>query len=451
MAKVQVSCPRCRQPLVAEIEQLFDVGQDPQAKQRFLSGQSNVIDCKKCGYQGPLSVPLVYHDPDKELLLTYFPAELGLPVNEQERLVGPFIKQVVDKLPPEKRKGYLLRPQGMLTLQTMLDRVLEGEGITRDQIEKSQKRLNLIQRLISTSSKEIRAEIVQQEESLVDEAFFTMISRLVEASLSNGDQNSARALAGLQQEILPLTEVGRRLKAESDEVQAAVKELQEAGQKGLTRDILLDVILKNRDKPAIVNALASMTRQGMDYEFFNLLTKRIDQAAEDEKPGLAQLRDRLLALVQQMDKQVQEQMSQAKQLLEEILRAPNVEHAATEHLQEMDEFFAEVLRNELQEARKKGDYDRSGRIQALFEVIQKASAPPPEYEFIEQLISLESEAERRDLLEKNADQLTPELLQMMSGLATQMETEGQAEIAGRLQDVYRIALRFSMERKMKQQ
>ena len=103
MAKVQVSCPRCRQPLVAEIEQLFDVGQDPEAKQRFLSGQSNSIDCKKCGYQGPLSVPLVYHDPEKELLLTYFPAELGLPVNEQERLVGPFIKQVMDKLPADKK------------------------------------------------------------------------------------------------------------------------------------------------------------------------------------------------------------------------------------------------------------------------------------------------------------------------------------------------------------
>ena len=450
MAKVQVSCPRCRQPLVAEIEQLFDVGQDPEAKQRFLSGQSNSIDCKKCGYQGPLSVPLVYHDPDKELLLTYFPAELGLPVNEQERLVGPFIKQVMDKLPAEKRKGYLLRPQGMLTLQTMLDRVLEGEGITRDQIEKSQKRLNLIQRLLSASSAEVRVEIVHQEESLVDESFFTMISRLVEASLSSGDQNSARALAALQQEILPLTEVGRRLKAESDEVQAVVKELQEAGKKGLTREILLEVILKNREKPAVVNALVSMTRQGMDYEFFSLLTKRIDQAEEAEKAGLTQLRDRMLAQVQQLDKQVQEQMTQSKKLLEEILRAPNVEQAATEHIQEMDEFFAEVLRSELQDARKKGDYDRSGRIQALIEVIQKASAPPPEYEFIEQLISLESEAEQRDLLEKNADQLTPELLQMMSGLSTQMETEGQAEIAGRLNDIYKLALRFSMERKMKQ-
>ncbi len=449
MAKVQVSCTRCRKPVVAEVEQLFDVGQDPQAKQRFLSGQTNIVDCKKCGYQGPLSVPLVYHDPDKELLLTYFPPELGLPVNEQERLVGPFIKQVVDKLPAEKRKGYLLRPQGMLTLQTMIDKVLEGEGITREQIEKSQKRLNLVQRLISTASKDSRAEIVKQEESLVDEAFFSMISRLVEVSLAQGDQNSARALVALQQEIMPLTEVGRRLKAESDEVQAAMKELQEAGQKGLTRDILLDIVLKNREKPAVINALVSLTRSGMDYEFFTLLTKRVDAAEGDEKENLVKLRDQLLALVQQMESQLKEQMNQSKQLLDEILRSPNVEQAASEHLQEMDELFAEVVRNELQEARKRGDYERSGRIQALIEVIQKASTPP-EYEFIEQLLSLDSPEERMAALEKNADQVTPELMQLMTGLAGQMETEGQADLAARLHEVYNTALRFSMERKMRQ-
>jgi hypothetical protein len=30
-----------------------------------------------------LAVPIVYHDPDKELLLTFFPPDLRTPVNEQ--------------------------------------------------------------------------------------------------------------------------------------------------------------------------------------------------------------------------------------------------------------------------------------------------------------------------------------------------------------------------------
>jgi hypothetical protein len=450
MPKVQVSCPRCRQPLIAEVEQLFDINTDPQAKQRFLSGQFNIADCKNCGYQGPLSLPLVYHDPEKELLLTFFPPELGLPINEQERLIGPYLKQVMDKLPAEKRKGYLLRPQSMLTLQTMIDKVLEADGITHEMIEASQKRLNLIQRLLSASSKDVRSEIVRQEEALIDEAFFGMISRLVEASIGGGDQNSARALAALQQEILPLTEVGRRLQAETAEVQAAVKDLQEASQKGLTREILADIFIKYAEKPAVVNAVVGMVRQGLDYEFFSVLSKRIDGQNAAEKEKLTSLREKLLDLVKKIDDQRKIQLDEAKLLLEDILKQPNVEKAATEHLQEMDEFFVEVLRAELQEARQSGNYERSGRIQAIIEVVQKASAPPPEYELIEQLIALENETEIRQALEAKKENITPEFLQLLTGLSSQMESEGQAEVATRLQEVYRLALRFSMEQKMKQ-
>lgn len=109
--KAQISCPRCHQPLVAQIEQLFDVSSDPGAKQRLLGGVSNFAVCQNCGFNGPLATPIVYHDADKELLLTYFPAELHLPVNEQEKLIGPLINQATNHLPPEKRKAYLLRPQ----------------------------------------------------------------------------------------------------------------------------------------------------------------------------------------------------------------------------------------------------------------------------------------------------------------------------------------------------
>ena len=115
MPRTQTNCPRCRQPVIAEIEQLFDQNIDPRAKQKLLSGAVNFIQCPNCGYEGNLSTPIVYHDPDKELLLTYFPPELGLPVNEQEKRIGPLIKQVLEKLPQEKRKGYLFKPQTMFT------------------------------------------------------------------------------------------------------------------------------------------------------------------------------------------------------------------------------------------------------------------------------------------------------------------------------------------------
>jgi hypothetical protein len=384
MPKVQMSCPRCRQPLVAEVEQLFDVGSDPQAKQRLLSGQSNLANCQKCGYQGSIPTPIIYHDPDKDLLLTFFPPELGLPLNEQERMMGPYITQVVNHLPAEKRKAYLFRPQSMLTFQTMIDRILQADGITREMIEASQKRLNLIQRLL-TASPAARPEIVRQEEAMMDESFFQMLNRLVEASLASGDQNSARAIAQLQQEVLPLTAVGQRLMTESAEVQAAVQALQELGQKGLTRESLIDLLIQQKSEPALA-AIVSMTRNGLDYEFYTLLSKRIDNAPADEKQKLTDLRQKLQDLSAEIDIRLKERMEGARLLLSEIVGSANVEQAFKEHIEEIDEFFAEVLRTELQAAREKGDLVRSGKIQKVVELIQQASTPPVEFAFIEELI-----------------------------------------------------------------
>ena len=89
MPQTQISCPRCRQTIAANVEQLFDVTHEPASKQRLLSGQSNHAHCPHCGYDGRLATPIVYHDNEKELLLTFFPPELGLPLNEQEKMIGP--------------------------------------------------------------------------------------------------------------------------------------------------------------------------------------------------------------------------------------------------------------------------------------------------------------------------------------------------------------------------
>ncbi len=81
MPQTQISCPRFRQMIAANVEQLFDVTHEPASKQRLLSGQSNYARCPHCGYEGRLATPVIYHDNEKELLLTFFPPELGLPLN----------------------------------------------------------------------------------------------------------------------------------------------------------------------------------------------------------------------------------------------------------------------------------------------------------------------------------------------------------------------------------
>lgn len=444
MPRVQMTCPRCRQPIMAEIEQLFDVGADPEAKQRFLSGNFNTANCPNCGYQGPLSTPVVYHDPERELLLTYFPAELGLPVNEQERLIGPLITQVTNRLPAEKRKAYLLRPQTMFTQQAMIERVLEGEGITKEMMDASQKRLNLLQRLLTASSADVRKEIIQQENAIMDEQFFQIIGRLIQASMAQGDENSARALDALQRELLPMTEVGRRMQDQNAEMQAAVESLQQASQQGLTREKLIDLFMA-APSDVRVATIASLVRQGLDYEFFQILTGRIEAAQGEEQQKLTALREQLLQLTKEIDQRMQEQAQASRALLKEILQAENVQEAAEQAMPNMDDYFAEALRTELEEARKAGNTERIGKIQQVVEIIQQASAPPPEIALAEELLRAENEQELDQLLEEHAAEITPEFLDVVRSLIAQLQEQNQQpELLKQLQDTYRAALRFSM-------
>jgi hypothetical protein len=221
--------------MTAEIQQLFDLNTDPDAKQKILSGAANTIQCQACGYQGLYPTPIVYHDPEKEMLLTYFPSELGVSINEQEKMVGPLIKRVVNDLPMEKRKAYLFQAQSMLTYQTMMEKILEADGVTKDMLDAQQKKLQLIQRLLSTASVDSRKEIIKQEEALIDETFFGLLNRLVEATVAQGDKQSAQQLALFQQELLQETKVGQEIQEKMKSSQKAMEDLQEAAKAGLTR------------------------------------------------------------------------------------------------------------------------------------------------------------------------------------------------------------------------
>src|SRR5215212_5768315 len=300
MPQTQIACPRCRQLIAANVEQLFDVTQDPQAKQRLLGGISNMARCPHCGYQGRLATPIVYHDNDKELLLTFFPPELSMPLNEQERMIGPLIKQVTDRLPPEKRKGYLLNPIPNLTYESMIQTILSKDGITPEMLKEQQDRVSIVERLLQASSNDVRSELIKQNINLLDEQFFALFSRLAQSAAQSGQEPVARAMVDIQKQLLEETEFGRGLKESVAELEAAQKSLQEVGQ-SLTREKLLDLVISSPNE-ARIRAYVSMARGGMDYQFFQLLTEKIDKASGEEKTKLESIRDKMLDYTNEADK-----------------------------------------------------------------------------------------------------------------------------------------------------
>jgi hypothetical protein len=322
MPQTTISCPRCKQLIQANVEQLVDVTHDPASKQRLLSGQSNNARCPHCGYEGRLATPIVYHDNEKELLLTFFPPELSLPLNEQERMIGPLIKQVVDRLPPEKRKGYLFSPQANLTYESMMETILNKDGITPEMIKGQQERVQFMEKLMQVTSKDVRLELIKQNEKLIDEQFFALFSRIAQNAMQSGQEPIARALIDIQTQLLEETEYGRQLKESVGEMEAAQKTLQDAGQ-SLTREKLLDFVLEATND-ARIRAYVSMARGGMDYTFFQNLTEKIDKAEGEEKTRLEGIRDKLLQYTSEVDKQLEARFKQATDFVESLISEEDI-------------------------------------------------------------------------------------------------------------------------------
>lgn len=447
MPRTRINCPNCRQPIQADIDQLFDVAENPEAKQRLLSGSFNIAQCPNCGYQGQIATPLVYHDPTKELLLTYVPPELNIPRNDQERLLGQLINQVVNRLPQEQRKGYLLRPRATLTLQGMIETILEGDGITKEMLKAQQERLALIQRMAGVTDDAVLAEIAKQEDKTMDEDFFRIFNRLIEAAMMGGDQEGAKKLSELQRKLLPLSTTGRELQAQSQEVEAAVKELQEAG-KSLTREKLLEMVLKN-DSDTRLSVYVSLARPLMDYQFFQALSERIDKAKADGKQRLVDLREKLLDMTKEVDDQMAQRDQMAHRNLETLIQQPNIAEVTQANLQAIDEFFVRVLNDEINMARQKGDLNRLNKLNEVAGVLEKASAPPPELELLEDLLDEESDEARVQWLEAHKEAITPEFMELMTSFIAQPQANEDPELRERLQKVYRAVLKFSMQENMK--
>lgn len=452
MPRTQISCPRCHMPMTAEIQQLFDMNTDPQAKQKLLNGEANVIQCKACSYQGLYPTPIVYHDPEKEMLLTYFPSELGVSINEQEKMVGPLIKRVVNDLPMEKRKAYLFQAQSMLTYQTMMEKILESDGVTKDMLEAQQKKLQLIQRLLSTPNADSRKEIIQQEEALIDETFFGLLNRLVEATVAQGDKQSAQQLALFQQELLQETKVGQEIQEKMKSSQQAMEDLQEAAKSGLTREKLLDIFINAPDE-IYTNTLIGMVRSGVDYEFFQLLSQKIEETTDPEKKAkLSNLRDFLVEVTKQIDAQIQEEKTKARETLTKILSEPNIEVGLEKYGNELNDFFVEAVKEGLEEARKAADLEKIAKLGQLNSMIEEANKPPAEIQFVEALLKAPDAESIKSLLNEKPEVLNDEFLQLLAGLINQTEQQGnQQALVTRLKEIQKVAMKALMAKNLKNQ
>jgi hypothetical protein len=95
-----------------------------------------------------------------------------------------------------------------------------------------------------------------------------------------------------------------------------------------------------------------------------------------------------------------------------------------------------------------------GKLQKMVQVLQEASAQPPEIDFIEQLIQAPDNATIEKMLTDNDAMINDQFMEALSGLVAQMDTQGPQNnpeakvVSDKLSEVYKIALKYSMKRKL---
>ena len=436
---IPVTCPSCGNRFVSPVLSTIDAGLEPEAKTLFLSGQINVAACPQCGHAGMLNAPLVYHDPDKELLFTYVPAELGLPETEQQRIIGDLTNRVISSLPPEQRKGYLLRPRSFLRIEGMIEAVLEADGITPDMLEAQRAKVSLLERLLQAASDESRRSIVQENDEQLDYEFFQILTLNIELAQANAQEEARGKLLELRRQLLEWTSAGREVAARED----AIRELGTE----VTRESLLEKLVEafRAGEETKVDTMIALGRPAIDYVFYQQLTARIE--AEEEKAKfpeaekLKALRERVLDVTAEVDAGLQRATEQANTLLEEILASEDLEASVRANLDQIDELTMNALALRLQAAERAGRTGEAQKLQQLGDTLMKLiqEGQPPEIQFINGLLTADYPDGTQSLLEDNRQQIDERMLELMQLVEDDLAKNGRVELAQRLAEIKKQA------------
>lgn len=437
---VPVTCPSCNNRFASPVLTLIDVGQAPEAKMVFLSGRLNVAVCPQCGHAGMLSIPIVYHDPDKELLFTYVPTELELSELEQQRIIGDLTNRVMSSLSPEERRGYLLRPRSFLRLEGMVEAIFQADGITPEMLNAQLAKAELLDRLLHASSEEARRAITQESDDQLDYEFFHLLTLNIERAQASAQEEAAHQLLELRGQLLEWTATGRQVAARED----AIRELGS----GISREALLEKLVDASEagEKIKVDTMITFGRPVIDYIFYQQLTGRIEAEEEggnaEQADRLKALRERVLDVTAEVDAELQRASEQANRLLEELLNSDDVEASLRSHIDQVDDLLLNAVAQNLQAAEQSGHADRVQKLgqlsDLLIRVIQESQ--PPEVQFVNSLLTANYPDGTQSLLEANRESIDERLFKFMELIEDDLSQGGRQDLAERLGQIREQAI-----------
>jgi len=443
--QTQIRCSSCGQPFPATVHTYIDAGEDPQLKQQLLTGRLHAVQCPQCGTMNTIAAPMLYHDPTKELLIAHVPMELNLNKDEQERAIGDLMKH----LPKDNFKGYMFSPRRALTMQGLVEQVLEADGVTPEMMEAQRERVRLIQTLLEAAdgSEDRVNTLISENDANFDEDFFRTMNVMARRMLQENQPQVAQAVMAMQQYILEKSTYGQQMLQQQEKQQQAIEAvahaIQELGENA-NRASFYELAVEYRDDDEKLQALVGLARPAFDYEFFQLMTSSIEQASEAERDSLQQLHERLLELTNAIDEQAQVAMQQASGFLQALVNHDDPGALISANMPMINDTFMMVLTTNIKRAEEAGDSATLSRLQTIYNIIVTILQDnmDPELRFINDLLSAPSDDEARSLLADRAGELDGSFLEILEAVEQAMQQQGNGQLAARVRSLQAEAQRI---------
>ncbi|GAB4570587.1 MAG: CpXC domain-containing protein [Anaerolineae bacterium] len=443
-----VTCPNCRQAYPVRLEQIIDVGRDPGAKARFLSGQTNVGLCPHCGYRVALATPLLYHDPEKELFLVYVPMELGLGKEDQERLIGQMVKAVMDSTPAEQRRGYMFQPKPVLSLQGLVEAVLGADGVTPEMLEAQREKMRLVETFLQTDEEQL-ADLVAQHDDQIDMEFLEIITLAAENARQAGREDMAQHALHIRDRLMALSTAGKEaqqeLAAQEQAIEEVIEQLQALGDRPTANDFM-NLVIGLADDDRKLQAVVGLQYPVFDYGFFQALSERIEAAAGEERARLEGLRDRLVELTDMIKRQQETAARAAAVLLGDIVNSEDIEAAVRGNIPYIDDTFMMVLAANLKASEDRNDLVASARLKQVKDAIDKImqESIPPEVQFASRLLQAESLEAAQELLNSEGAQHRDALVPILDAVLRDISERGaDPELVEHVKNLRAMAAQFA--------
>ncbi len=439
-----IQCINCRTPFRATINALIDPAQNPQAKIALLAGGANTFPCTNCGTPNTVLTPLLYHDASKELLVSFVPMELGLSKDAQEKAIGDLMRDLTTNLPQGAFKAYMLQPRSALTMQGLIEQVLQADGVTPEMMQAQRERVRLVEMFIQ-SPPEVLPSLVQQHDAQIDAQFMQTMTLIIQQLASEGREALADQVVDVQNTILELSSFGQtlmeRAQAQETTIASVAEDINALGQNAQRSDFI-QLAVRYADDPERLQALVGLIRPAFDYTFFQEFTTAISQAPASERDRIQGVREALLELTAQVDQQAQMALQEAANLLRLLLSSPNPDELIAANLPMIDYTFLQVLSANIQEATRRGDVSASGRLKDLYNRVVAAlqASMPPELRFINEVLNAPTDAEALEMVNQRAVEFGSGLLDALDSVEQQLAGQPNPAIMERFEAVRRLAV-----------